>query len=187
MARARLGRLLTLLGWSLFVILFAGFLVFGARAYLKGGISIPLVVITLSSWCVGLLLLRGQELTSGAPADWRFLRWPRVISTVLQLGVLLWLVAHAHAVERGSVTLYRWIPTEAFRVVHGWGTPTWAAIALSIPVWVIWTVVVILAVTFAKEVVVAILGRDSPLLPMLQGSFGGIEVEGAEGDPAPER
>jgi hypothetical protein len=174
----RTGRILVRAGWAAFIIL-CGFSIYSLyRGYQDAGLSLPLVLAALAAWGISFVMVIGNELSGRGGADLSFFRWPKFLLIVGQLVASIFIAAYAHWIEHGAALAYTWAPKKCYHLLHGFIATDWFAIPLSIPVWIIWTLIVLVLASCVNVIIGAIFGSDSSIARWAYETFGGIRVIG---------
>jgi hypothetical protein len=178
----KIGRILTRMGWTAFFIVVGFSIYFAFRGYQEAGLSFPLVLTVLAMWSISAVILIGNELSGRGGVDLSAFRGPGVLLIIVQLAGSIFVAAYAHWIEHGSVLAYTFVPKKCYHLLHGVIATDWFAIPASIPIWIIWTLIVLVLATGVNKVVDAIFGSDSEIAEWSHDTFGGIRIE-IEGDP----
>lgn len=176
-ATMKIGRILTRMGWTAFFIL-AGFSAYYAyRGYQEAGLSLPLVLIVLAGWSTLAVILIGNEFSGRGGVDLSVFRGPGVLLIIVELVASIFLAAYAHWIEHGTELAYTFVPKKCYHLLHGLIATDWFAIPASIPIWIIWTLIVLVLATGVNKAVGAIFGSDSDLAQWSRDTFGGISIK----------
>jgi hypothetical protein len=165
------------MGWAGFFILFGLSAYYAYRGYQEAGLSLPLVLIVLAWWGISAVILIGSEFSGRGGADLSAFRGPRVLLIIVQLAASIFLAAYAHWIEHGTELAYTFVPKKGYHLLHGLFATDWLAIPASIPIWIIWTLIVLVLATGVNKAVGAIFGSDSYIAQWSSDTFGGISIK----------
>ena len=180
-ATMKIGRILTRIGWTAFFILLGFSAYYAYRGYQEAGLSLPLVLIVLAMWSISAVILIGNIFSGRGGADLSAFRGPGILLIIVQLAASIFLAAYAHWIEHGTEFAYTFVPKKCYHLLHGLIATDWFAIPASIPIWIIWTLIVLVLATGVNKIVAAIFGSDSYLAEWSYDTFGGISIEGDPG------
>lgn len=176
-ATMKIGRILTRMGWTAFFIQF-GFLAYYAyRGYQEAGLSLPLVLIVLAGWSTWAVILIGMNFSGRGGADLSVFRGPGVLLIIAQIAASIFVAAYAHWIEHGTTLAYTFVPKTCYHLLQGLIASDWFTIPASIPIWIIWTLIVLVFATGVNKAISAIFGSDSDLAEWSRDTFGGISIK----------
>jgi hypothetical protein len=129
--------------------------------------DLRLVVSVLIGWTLSRIWFAGRALV-GYPAKAPF-GVRTVVRGVLVLAATVAAAAFAHQLEVAAAAVVCWVPARAYDMFYGWWSTPFFAVPLSIPVWVLWAVVLTVTAVSLINLSKRIFGGDNEVAKWAEG------------------